>query len=84
LYHAIKFVKNSELEDKRRYTSLVRATLSQSELTLLFYNCLSPVGQKFKPMVEEFGLLKNLDHRLLMDSEDDKLLVGLYNPKAFQ
>ena len=81
LYHVIKFVKNSDVEDKRRYTSLVRATLSQFELALLFYNCITPLGEeKFKPLVEEFGLLENLDCKLLLKPEDEKL----YAPKAFQ
>jgi hypothetical protein len=81
LYHVIKFVKNSDVEDKRRYTSLVRATLSQFELALLFYNCVSPLGEeKFKPLVEEFGLLESLNLELLLKPEDEKL----YDPKAFQ
>lgn len=71
LYHVFKFVKNSALNDKRRYTSLARAHLSQYELALLFYNCLIPVGAKFKPLVEEFGLLENLDLKLLVDPEED-------------
>jgi hypothetical protein len=80
LYHIIKFVKNSDVEDKKRYTSLVRATLSQCEQALLFYNCLSPLGEKFKPLVEEFGLLDNLDRRILLNREEEKH----YYPKAFQ
>src|SRR4051812_44779042 len=35
LYHIIKFVKESKVEDKRTYSSLVRAQLSQYELALL-------------------------------------------------
>lgn len=90
LYHVIKFVNESdalkdpdakiEYENRRRYTSLVRATLSQFELALLFYNCVSPLGnEKFKPLVEKFGLLKNLDTNSLQKPEDEKL----YDPKAF-
>jgi hypothetical protein len=67
LYHVIKFVKDSPVENKRRYTSLVRAQLSSLELVLLFYNCLSPIGKGFKPLIEEFGLLEHLDPSLLLD-----------------
>lgn len=81
LYHLFKFVKNSDVEEKRRYTSLARAQLSQYELALLFYNCLSPAGEKFKPLVEEFGLLENLNQDLLIKPEEDP---KLYDPRAFE
>jgi hypothetical protein len=71
LYHTVKFVKLSDAipkyENKRRYTSLARAQLSAYEVVMLFYNCLSPHGAGFKPLVEEFGLLEHLDHNLLLD-----------------
>jgi hypothetical protein len=85
LYHLIKFVKLSdvvvEYEDKRRYTSLVRAQLSAAELALLFYNGLSKYGTGFKEWIEEFGLLEHLDtEHLLLDQSHE----GLYDPKAFK
>ena len=80
LYHIFKFVKESPIEDKRRYTSLARAELSQYELALLFYNGISPYGEKFKPLIEEFGLLENLNTGLLMNEAED---VKLYDPMAF-
>jgi hypothetical protein len=67
LYHIIKFVKTSDMSDKRRYTSLVRAQLSAYELPVLFYNCLTPYGERFRPLVEEFGLLEHLDPQLLLN-----------------
>jgi hypothetical protein len=73
LYHLIKFVKDSGVRNKRRYTSLVRAQLSAFELALLFYNCASSHGEKFKPLVEEFGLLEHLDQSLLFKPADTKL-----------
>jgi hypothetical protein len=89
LYHVIKFVKESdalknanpaiEYKNRRRYTSLVRATLSQFELALLFYNGLSPTAEKFKPLIEEFGLFENLDLQSLAKQEDTRL----YHPNAF-
>lgn len=61
LYHIIKLVKYSDIEEKSRYTSLVRAQLSSHELLMLFYNCLTINGlEKFKPLVEEFRLFKNM------------------------
>ena len=61
LYHIIKLVKYNNMGEKYRYTSLVRAQLSSHELLMLFYNCLTINGiEKFKPLVEEFRLFKNM------------------------
>lgn len=79
LYHVIKFVKESELGNKRRYTSLMRAQLSPLELALLFYRCLNPDGAGFKSMIEEFGLLEHLDESLLLDkSHKDFYALSAY------
>ncbi len=66
LYHIFKFVKASDIDNKRRYTSLVRAQLSKFELLILFYNCLTKYGNGFKPLVEEFGLFEHLDIKTLI------------------
>lgn len=70
LYNIIKFVRNSNIQDKSFYTNLVRAQLSSQELLLLFYNALSDMGiEKFKPLIEEFALLKTVPQNLLLDKE---------------
>lgn len=79
LYHIFKFIRDSSFENKRQYTSLVRAQLSAGELALLFYNCISPFGEKFKPLVEEFGLLEHLDNSLLLNPEH----AGFYLSGAY-
>jgi hypothetical protein len=80
LYHIFKFVKSSDVEPKRQYTSLMRAQLSRYELFFLFYNCLGSHGKGFKPLVEEFGLLEHLDTKALL-SETHRLL---YAESAFK
>lgn len=84
LYHLIKFVKLSDIvvenKAKRQYTSLVRAQLSAYELAFLFYNCLSPHGEKFKPWVEEFGLLEHVDKEILLEPFHAKL----YEQRAYE
>jgi len=81
LYHIIKFIDNSEIENKYQYTSFIRAQLSAQETYFLFYNCLSPMGKnKFKPLVEKYALLKNLDFALITNKEH----VKAYQPSAFQ
>lgn len=80
LYNLIKLVKNSAVPDKRFYTNLIRAQLSSAELELLFYNCLSGLGhEKFKPLVEEFALLKTFPD----DNYPPEFLIRLYSPEAF-
>ncbi len=68
LYHIFKFIKQSEIDNKKMYTSLVRAQLSNDELFLLFYNSISSLGnEKFKPLIEEYQLLKNLSTDSLLN-----------------
>ena len=69
LYHIIKYIDRSSVDDRRFYTNLVRAQLSSHELLLLFYNCSVGLGQeKFKPLVEKYGLLKNMPKDQLQDA----------------
>lgn len=79
LYQIFKFVHESDVEDKKRYSNIVRAQLSNYELALLFYNCLSEYGKKFKPLVEEFSLLKHLDKSLVFNQEH----IKEYDKKAY-
>ncbi len=84
LYHIFKFIKESgyDYKTQRRYTSLVRAQLSAFELALLFYNGITPLGEKFKPLIEEFGLLENFEKSLLPAGSFDHQLF--YDQKAYQ
>lgn len=70
LYNIVKFVHLSGIPDpdKKIYTNLIRAQLSSNELLLLFYNCLSDVGQKFHEWVEYYNLLKTAPTNELLDS----------------
>ena len=70
LYHLFKFINNSNIDDKSRYTSLVRAQLSNDELVLIFYNSISENGnEKFKPLIEKYHLLKNINKSTLIRKE---------------
>ena len=80
LYNIVKFIATSEVENKQTYINILRAQLSSSELTLLFYNCISKYGsEKFKPLVEQFGLLENMDFSCLIDPKHREL----FNESAF-
>lgn len=80
LYNIVKLVKITDGIDKKRYTNLLRAQLSSYELKLLFYNCISSWGkEKFKPLVEEFALLKTIPRTVLPDDE----LLHQFTAEAF-
>lgn len=80
LYHILRYVDETDLvNDKKKYTRIVRAQLSVYELLLLFYNCISSYGStKHKPLLVEYSMFKNLKHPLLSFGDH-----SLYNSKAF-
>lgn len=90
LYTIIKFVDNVDFlsfDEKYKYTSMVRATLSRYELIWLFYNGISSVGkQKFKHLIEEYSLLKNIREDLLTLSKENLNIVTnkRFNQKLLQ
>ena len=68
LYHVVKHVDDAESftrEEKRRYVDIAVAHMSQAELRLLFYNCLTPKGRGFYKYVEEYEMLENFDVGIL-------------------
>ncbi|ENY82804.1 putative phage abortive infection protein [Sphingopyxis sp. MC1] len=79
LYNVIRFVKESGV-GSARYLRLIRAQLSDQELLLLFYNCLTPQGEKFRELVEEFSLLDNLPRIRLLEKEH----ASFIDPSAFE
>lgn len=80
LYRIFKFIDESDdrIIDKVKkyeYTSIVRATLSQYELVMLFYNGF--YHKKFKTLAEKYALMNNLRIGLLASDED----INLYGRK---
>ncbi len=80
LYNIAKFINSSSVKNKRFYSNLLRSQLSYNELALLFYNCLSvPEENKFKPIIEDFTLFKNLPTELLINKNH----IDFYKEGAF-
>lgn len=79
-HRILKFVDESEVDRKGRYTGVLRAQMSSYELALLFYNALHPVGEKVKPLVERYGILENLDLSILCNPPDE---VPLFEKTAY-
>lgn len=66
VYHILKFIDKSEIEDKKQYIGLLRAQISSYEQAIIFYNCLHDYGSKFKLLAEKHSFLKNLDTNLII------------------
>ena len=83
LYTIIKFVDKSDFlsfDEKYKYTTMVRATLSRYELVWLYYNGLSFVGRrKFKRLIEKYSLLKNIREDLLTLSKENRDIIEAKN-----
>lgn len=92
LYNAVTFVDEHDFfdnfcadkafEKKKFYINLIRAQLSSNELGLLFYNCLSERGSKFKPLVETYSLLKDMDSKTII-TENKNLHRLLYTESSY-
>lgn len=73
LYRILKFVDETDKnvlsdEDKYKYTSILRGTLSHYELVWLFYNGL--FYDKAKKLMEKYTLLKNIRETLTVKGQN--------------
>ena len=84
LYRIVKYVDSSDLisdDERYEYACIVRSQLSDYELVMLFYNCLTSNGRaKFKPLIEKYSIFNNLREELLAKGEHKKE----YSEKAYE
>lgn len=84
LYRVFKYIDETPIfiNDKKKryeYACIMRASLSQYELILLFYNCLSSNGrEKFKPLIERYAIFNNLRVELLATDSDKELYASKF------
>jgi hypothetical protein len=87
LYRIFKYIDESDLIDEKErydYASIVRSQLSDYELVMLFYNCLTQKDNgkeenKFKPLIETYAIFNNLREDLLAKEDHYKLYKdGVY------
>lgn len=86
LFHTLKLIDESSAlidEEKLKYSSLFRAQLSSAELTLIFYNCLTPYGDGLRPYLIKYRLLKHIDPAQLYSSDWIEN-SSFYPPETFQ
>ena len=82
LYNIVVLVDTADIlaeTEKRKYIRVLRSQLVDAELVVLFFNCLSEYGRKFKPYIERYALLKHLQ----ADSAHFWPLKKMYDPRAF-
>lgn len=75
LYSVFRFVEGSKHVDSNQFALVIRSLLSDNELVLLFYNCLSLRGEKFKKYVYRYALFDNLEKTLLIKPSDVNMLT---------
>lgn len=82
LYHVVKHIDDSDaLSDieKRRYVDIAVAHMSQAELRLFFYNCLTSKGRGFYKYAEEYEMLENFDVNMLNEKKTLLAYPARYN-----
>ncbi|SPZ53611.1 Uncharacterised protein [Serratia quinivorans] len=82
VYNIFKFIDESIVsdDDKLKYSKIIRAQLSDYELIIIFYSCLTWRGcVSFKVLVERYCLFDNIPQDLLIEVEH----MRHYNMSAF-
>ena len=69
LFNVFKYIDSSDVENKYKYASIVRSQLSDSELLMIFYNCISSQGRKMVYYTEKYKIFDNLPVNHLLQSE---------------
>ena len=77
VYNIVKYIIDNfkEEEDRLKYAGILQAQLSNDELGLLFFNCLSKYGLnsrkklQFHEWVDKYQLLQNIDEQSIFDAK---------------
>lgn len=78
IFHVLDFINSSTVKNKKFYTDLLRAQLSEYELKLISYHGISEYCENgFKSLIEEYSILKNLLY------DEDEFLEQPYSHTAF-
>jgi oligoendopeptidase F len=64
LYHIVKYVNESAVSDKKKYTDIIQAQMSDNELYATLYNAISEYrNTKFLPLLDKYGFFENIRNR---------------------
>lgn len=85
-YHVFSLIDRSGLDplDKVQYANIARARLNVTAVCFLTMNCCTTRGNRFKPLVENYGLLKHVYRTGNPDlpSVDEEIAAWCYSPTA--
>lgn len=73
LYNSLRFISESDYKEEY-HGRLLRSQLSEQELLILFYNCVSPQGKNFQKYASEFKIFDNLPTVRLLSPSHPSLL----------
>jgi hypothetical protein len=60
-YHIVRFIDESEVDEKIKYVRIFRSLLSNAEMVMIGLNCSYGAGhKKLRPLVEKYALLHNI------------------------
>jgi hypothetical protein len=79
VYHILKFIDNSTIDDKIVYAKLFRAQLTIHELRHIFYDSRLSVSGKLKALVEKYSMFQRLGPRDLVSEKHKEI----FDPTAF-
>jgi len=79
LFNLALYLDKSKMTSKRFYFNLVRSLLSNYELIILFYFCLSEDGEKMKKLAERYSLFVQIPVNELLDRRH----LDLFDKRAF-
>jgi len=74
LFNLYRFIDESDGVDKKFYSNVVRSQLSDQELFVLFYNCLTPQGSKFMKYAIKYELFDNMKRSGLISLSHENLV----------
>ncbi len=80
LFNLALYIDKSKMTNKKFYFNLIRSLLSNYEIILLFYFCLSEYGGKMKKLTERYSLFIQIPENELLDRRH----LELFNKKAFE
>lgn len=75
----IKFIDKSELKRREFYIDLIKAQLSNFELILIYFHCISVLGKNIKPLIEKYSMFAHIP-----DDELVRITKYIYDEKAFK
>lgn len=79
IYQTIKFIDESNIQNKQRYVNIFRAQFTKMELEFLFFHCLGTIGKRrFKKLVEDYEFFEHI----ILNQDIEKQLLE-YDKNAF-